>query len=919
MFVRAMLLMVFIALAGCGSDELPKPPGTGSSSGGPPVTPPAAVAPAITGQPASISVNAGQTATFSVAATGTGPLAYQWRRNGVDIAGATAATYTVPAAVMGDTGASYTAVITNGAGSVTSAAAILTVSLPAGTTASLVVERTTALLKAVGESTRLSARPVDAQGATIAGTVTWSSSNPGQIAVDSSGRVTAQAIGSAMIFAEANGRKSQPIFVLAAEPVAGAVMLDDAQIVEVVGAPDLGDHYEVTVSGLATAPVPGTIVLASGDAAVAGKLVSSRSAAGNLVLTLELVPLPDVLARYRIDWDIDLGAFPVEDLEVDSATPVSSARRKLAAADDDPPGPFKAWDCGESEFNPTLVKPSISLTPQFSAARLKVESGRDTDEQSPEYTKVALTGSVALKGSAGVKLEPGFEGSFTCIASKQIKIPVGGPLSLLVMPALRLGAGFAFDGKLVIATGELKVTGTLGLRHTLGFECTGPSCRPLQDFELIDDFKLDKTVPSLNDMHVELSGQIFALAGIDAVFGGGIASAHILDARYGPKQTFDLAFPDDQAQNAGMASNYKLDMDGMIQPGAALAKAIKKLVGDGGGPVSLNFKVPFSTPIAASPKGTLDLSTGNVGYGSPVAFQVHLQQPLTYPFVGPDFEMAYNVDGIKLYRKKLDDPTFTEWVTIPTHAGQSTFQHEWTPTSADMGDWQFAAFVDTLIAVPVLEVAEDSVKHLHVRGPGWSGNVTFTMTGTEAVEQTDSGPSGTSTTQTVYTDSANGSYLLETLPDAVGLPILRVASATGTIQKSIVETWTSQHRTNGCNVSASQTREDVQSGNLRALAGTFAVISFQPDGTYEISIPNLVADTRGTLRVSAQETWSGDPACNSPQPTDTTTATQGNLQSALLTVTGTAPANATSINGTAEITFPGTPDRVYSVTWSLQQ
>src|SRR5207244_8096717 len=46
----------------------------------------------ITLQPQSQTVVQGDTATFSVAATGTGPLSYQWRLNGTDIAGATGAT-----------------------------------------------------------------------------------------------------------------------------------------------------------------------------------------------------------------------------------------------------------------------------------------------------------------------------------------------------------------------------------------------------------------------------------------------------------------------------------------------------------------------------------------------------------------------------------------------------------------------------------------------------------------------------------------------------------------------------------------------------------------------------------------------------------------------------------------------------------
>jgi len=88
---------------------------------------PAPVAPTITTQPASQTVTAGQAATFAVAASGTAPLSYQWRKNGVNIAGATATSYTTPATAISDSGATFSVVVTNTAGTVTSAAATLTV------------------------------------------------------------------------------------------------------------------------------------------------------------------------------------------------------------------------------------------------------------------------------------------------------------------------------------------------------------------------------------------------------------------------------------------------------------------------------------------------------------------------------------------------------------------------------------------------------------------------------------------------------------------------------------------------------------------------------------------------------------------------------------------------------------------------
>jgi hypothetical protein len=108
-FVSALLTF---ALAGCGSGgDLGPDPG---------------VAPAITTQPASTTAADGATASFSVTAIGEG-LSFQWQRNGTNLPGATLAIYTTPTLTLADSGAVYTVVITNTAGSATSNPATLTV------------------------------------------------------------------------------------------------------------------------------------------------------------------------------------------------------------------------------------------------------------------------------------------------------------------------------------------------------------------------------------------------------------------------------------------------------------------------------------------------------------------------------------------------------------------------------------------------------------------------------------------------------------------------------------------------------------------------------------------------------------------------------------------------------------------------
>ena len=87
------------------------------------------VPPTIVVPPASQSVVAGANVTFTVTATGDAPLTYQWRFNGVNIAGGTGPTlsfFNVQESLEGN----FTVVVSNPFGTVTSTVAVLTVQSP---------------------------------------------------------------------------------------------------------------------------------------------------------------------------------------------------------------------------------------------------------------------------------------------------------------------------------------------------------------------------------------------------------------------------------------------------------------------------------------------------------------------------------------------------------------------------------------------------------------------------------------------------------------------------------------------------------------------------------------------------------------------------------------------------------------------
>ncbi len=90
-----------------------------------------AQAPVIQNQPQGASVIAPSGATFTVAATGTGTLTYQWRKNGTDLPGETGASLTVGPTDLQEISATFSVVVKDGGGATTpSENATLTVMAP---------------------------------------------------------------------------------------------------------------------------------------------------------------------------------------------------------------------------------------------------------------------------------------------------------------------------------------------------------------------------------------------------------------------------------------------------------------------------------------------------------------------------------------------------------------------------------------------------------------------------------------------------------------------------------------------------------------------------------------------------------------------------------------------------------------------
>lgn len=576
-------------------------------------------------------------------------------------------------------------------------------------------------MTARGQTAHLTATTSAAQGG--AAPVVWSSSDPTQVSVDDEGNVTALTdLGGALIYAAA-GDRTTPVAVLIAQPVAGAVLVSDAQVVSAPQAlgdpsaiPGNGDRYRVSLTGI-DAPPPGTILLATGGAEIGGRVLTSSATASGIDVEFELVPLPEMLARYSFSFEI-----PIDPRDAGLAT-VASTRNQIASVGAVPgivPQPVaderKAEHEVEFEKGPLKCKASVSAKFQSSAFSIKattnltlqVEGNKEeADTTAADHTKMVLTGPIALDISGGLKMEAGFSGSASCSLIKQIPIPIGGVLALVIGLGIPLGLEASAEGSVKAVDVDLGPTGHIGTKVTLGFECTNTICRVLTDATADKDngIKFEPKVRLLPDLRVEASLALNIVTGLGGRIG--TAEGSIIDAKIGPVQALNLAFDDAQIRDTGYASNYDLKIAGSVAPSEALKKAIERLLGPN---VTVDLALKYeSDAISTSPAGQLSVEKPRVQLGKPVTLSIDLD-PKTIVY----WPFGANVDGLIISRWK--DNALQQIASIPlVTSGQTHFEYKWTPSREYLGMNDLVAFVESsgLPGFP-LEIAADSKKQVEV-------------------------------------------------------------------------------------------------------------------------------------------------------------------------------------------------------------
>ncbi len=590
------------------------------------------------------------------------------------------------------------------------------------------------LLTPERQTAKLTAVALDADGNEVAATFTWASSTPDQIAVDADGNVSAVSeLGSATIIAQAGEVHSDPAVVATVALHPGTVVVTDDQVVEIgeafaVGGGAIEDaaQMDVRLRGI-DPPELGTILVSAESSALGGSVVSAEEDGGEVAVRLELVSMPELFARWDIDWQISLDQHTVEvdDDEDASAREIAAAivpqTHKLAEGTWPRQGPFQCTGSLSAAIESNTVSLKLAGDGEF-----VFRSSRFDETQPPGYLKVAIEGPITLKGSLALRIKATARATAKCQLKGRIPIALG-PFAIVVAPAIPLGVGVSVDAKVELAKLELGFEGENGFDLGIGFEC-GPSpapCHSLDKMDPINKFKPLVEVPrGMKDTKVDMSAQAYFLTGIDLLFLAGKYTFEAVEVTIGPVQSADLAFVDKQMDDRAYASKYELKLEGKLSPGDGAEKAIKKLLGKDEEAGSLGVEFTISKPISRSPIGTHTADKTSVLNGEQIRFSVNLDQSTVDYFL-----IGHNAKSIEFYRKKEDSPEYEHMKSVEITGSNQAAVWDWTPGMEDVGKQEVFAFVKTALPVIELEVAVDSGKKIEVVGLCGGGGSTPTPPG----------------------------------------------------------------------------------------------------------------------------------------------------------------------------------------------
>lgn len=619
------------------------------------------------------------------------------------------------------------------------------------------------LIAGVGGTRQLTAVPMTAGGEALSGDVTWASSDPAVVSVDATGTVTAHAVGHATVTATAGGSVTQSTEILVAEPVDGAILITDAQIVgdptPVDPAPEGSFPFEAVLRGV-EGIAEGAIVINTETKPVLGQVVAATAEGDDTRVRLVLLPVGRMFSKFLWRDTVDLaegpyevpdevgasfevvqegttfsftpraGATssidrPVED-EVRTVAPASWGQQHgdpvATAADVSPLPPF--GKCGEDEEeedgdDPPPMPVSLSVPP---ALTFGVE-GDLTREVTETATTYELEASSDITFQLALELKAAIERSWTCkltFFTKRFRLPPIGILLALVGGDINFGVGFTLGGEATLAS--LKVGGKVEFEPSFAGLITCPNAgdctfRREETPESHGKFTPIWEVPSLGQARVEPKLELFAFAELDAGCADFEACQFLaIAAKAGLELGASLTLEGLQIENTDAddgRSKYGLAFKAEFGPGIKLGDFLEYLGIESAVPLKLEFELP----LGESPKGTVRADKARYLPGELVKVKVRLDQASTvFPFsVG-----VYNVEGVAIVRR---DGLSVEVLHEVAGDGQTEFDIEFAATHLlDAGD--LYAFVLTKLLPldpPKLEIGKAAVPIIWTFDTGLQG------------------------------------------------------------------------------------------------------------------------------------------------------------------------------------------------------
>jgi hypothetical protein len=568
------------------------------------------------------------------------------------------------------------------------------------------------LLTREGDTRQLSAVAYDAAGNVLGAPVTWTSTSPENISVDSGGKVTAiTANGSGQIVAEVDCVKSAPLLVVVTDPVADAVLLTDSQIVgtpvetDPNAVPSFSNTYQVVLSGVSP-PAIGAILLGTESKPVAGRVVAVSVAGSNATVTLQMVSIPEILPNLNLNETIDLSRAPMSfSPEIAAAfdilrtgnsftfTPKASSTSNLSSAmsafsSSSQPLPYK---CEGELAGVTVDKPPFDLN----LLKVKVEikpTVEYVDTLGSGFQRLVLNATPTLTIDAGIKTTAAFEAKYKCeLKLGEFTIPVAGALSFLASGVVPWGIVIEAGGKMTLADWSIGVTSETRGTVRIGLECPGgtgcafggnlgnftTSLTPKVDPPSVADFRVEPEVKVYLYLEAQVGSPIFKSLRFDAfkATAGGAFKGSFAPQLY---QVLDTEY----------SSDYKVSLEADAKLGLKIDEVLSLL----GKSSIVKAELSVSKDVAVSPKAVaVTANKGRFVSGDTVNFKVRMDSGTTnfFPLIGP-----YNIGKILLVRRTPGQLTTAIVGSASAASGQTSFDFSYSAQDSGTVD-EFYAFVVT--------------------------------------------------------------------------------------------------------------------------------------------------------------------------------------------------------------------------------